>query len=254
MLSIAFSPDGTGLAAGTQNNQALVYDARPLTDELRAELNDVNRVESMVAENVAGNLVDSLFEKYLLRTDVIAALKADTTISESVRNKATDWAHKRHGSLRQLNNRSWSVVSKAGLTADQYQLALRYAEGARELAPDDGPILNTLGVAQYRIGKYAEAVATLFRSDELNSKSNDGSEPADIAFLAIAHFQLGHTDRAHKLLEQLRQLMQTDKWKGNAECQGFFAEAVQIIIRTPAHAEQPAKRKSTDAGGGGPKL
>jgi Flp pilus assembly protein TadD len=58
-----------------------------------------------------------------------------------------------------LNIRSWSLVSKPGLRADQYQLALRYAEAACKLAPDDASDLNTLGVARCRVGQYAEAIA-----------------------------------------------------------------------------------------------
>ena len=43
-------------------------------------------------------------------------------------------------------------------------------------------ILNTLGVAQYRCGLVAEALATLTRSNDLNKEK----EPADLAFLALA--------------------------------------------------------------------
>jgi WD40 repeat protein len=86
ILSVDFSPDGTRLAVGTWKanadpatvvSQVLVWDARPLTDALRAGLNEVNRVESLFADN----LVESLFFEHLFKQDVIAALKADTTIS-----------------------------------------------------------------------------------------------------------------------------------------------------------------------------
>ena len=43
--------------------------------------------------------------------------------------------------------------------------------------------------------------------------------PADSAFLALAHHQLGHGDEAKKLLDQLRQLLQQDRWKNDAEFQ-----------------------------------
>jgi hypothetical protein len=46
--------------------------------------------------------------------------------------------------------------------------------------PDD------LGVAQYRMGRYREAVATLVESEKLNAVAFQGSHPEDLAFLAMA--------------------------------------------------------------------
>jgi len=243
--SVAFSPDGTRLAAGASDH-VLVWDARPLTDELRAVLNDVNRVESLTAEN----LVESLFAEHLVKENVIAALRADTTISESVRNKAIDRARKMHGSPGMLNSRSWSLVSQPGRRADQYQFALRCAEEAAscDFAAGHWAILNTLGVAQYRVGKYAEAVETLSRSDEINTKSKGTSLPGGIAVQAMAHYQLGHVEEARKLLERLPQLMQMGIWRGHSGSQDLVAEARQLI-RSPVHAEPPAKQRSTSAAG-----
>jgi tetratricopeptide (TPR) repeat protein len=96
--------------------------------------------------------------------------------------------------------------------------------------PDNGVYLNTLGVAQYRLGQYDQAIATLTRSDKLNSKQFGGqSHPADVAFLAMAHHRLGHSDEARKLLERLRQLLQQDRWKNDAESQAFLREVESLI-------------------------
>src|SRR5262249_38705473 len=51
--------------------------------------------------------------------------------------------------------------------------------------------LNNLGVAQYRVGRFPEALATLRRSDEMYSKMAKRSRPADLAFLAMTQYQLG---------------------------------------------------------------
>jgi tetratricopeptide (TPR) repeat protein len=237
--SVDLSPDGTRLAVGTSASQVLVWDARPLTDEIRAELNDVSRVETLFADN----LVESLFYEHLLSADLIEAIQADTTLSESLRNKAIDRARYMPvdpNQLIQLNNRSWSAVSQPGLSADQYQLALRLAEEACKPGPDHPSyhlFLRTLGVAQYRVGKYAEAVGTLTQSDELCSKRPDGSLPSNIAVLAMAHFQLGHVDQARTLLERLRQLLQSERWKTNTGSQRYLEEAEQLILEAPVEAE-----------------
>src|SRR5204863_6834113 len=112
------------------------------------------------------------------------------------------------------------TIARADATPEEYRTALRQAEAAcRE--PDNGYYLNTLGVAQFRVNETEQAVKTLTRSRELNAKRLGGQpHPADIAFLAIAQHQLGHADEAKMLLEQLRQLIQTDRWKNDTECNG----------------------------------
>ncbi len=188
---------------------------------------------------------------------MIAALRADSTISESVRNKAMDRARKRQMNVNAmlLCNRSNLVVRERELGADQYQLALRFAEAGCKLGKDDpnyGWFLHTLGVARYRVGNYAEAVETLSRSDQLLSKSDVASRSSNIAVLAMAHFRLGHGAEAHKLLEQLRQLIQTDdEWKANGASLRLVEEALQVISPAPVHAERPVKGRSAGAGAGG---
>ena len=81
----------------------------------------------------------------------------------------------------------------------------RLAESHRH----NGTFLNTLGVAQYRVGQHQDAVETLTRSDKLNAARFKISYPADIAFIAMAHHQLGHSDEAHEYLNQLRKLAKT---------------------------------------------
>ncbi len=47
-----------------------------------------------------------------------------------------------------------------------YQRGLRLAKAACRLEPENVAFLNTLGVAQYRCGLMAEALATLTRSND----------------------------------------------------------------------------------------
>ena len=56
------------------------------------------------------------------------------------------------------------VRSAEGL-AEGYRQALRWAERGGELKRDDGSMLNTLGVAQYRTGQYEQALKTLSQSE-----------------------------------------------------------------------------------------
>jgi serine/threonine protein kinase/tetratricopeptide (TPR) repeat protein len=128
-----------------------------------------------------------------------------------------------------LNNVSWAVVCSPGKQPQAYRDALAKAERASELAPAESIILNTLGVACYRAGEYARAVGILERSLPLNEKQHGSAQPADLAFLAMAHHQLGHTDQTGKYLERLH--LQTKKGQGaiTDESLAFLQEAEDLI-------------------------
>jgi hypothetical protein len=78
------------------------------------------------------------------------------------------------------------------------------------------------------MGQYAEAVATLTRSDKLNSPRG-GPQPADLAFLAMAQHQLGRKEKAQATLGRLRDAMKQPRWAQDAVAQGFLREAEGLI-------------------------
>ena len=95
--------------------------------------------------------------------------------------------------------------------------------------PDNGALLNTLGVAQYRLGQFESAAKTLTRSAELNQKQSGEPDPVDLAFLAMAQHQLKQPDVARATLTRLRELMQKPPLKDNPEAQAFLREAETLI-------------------------
>jgi tetratricopeptide (TPR) repeat protein len=64
--------------------------------------------------------------------------------------------------------------------------------------PSQAIYLNTLGVAEYRVGRNVEAIETLNRSLAAGSTSAG----FDLYFLAMAHHQLGHREEARGLYDQ----------------------------------------------------
>jgi hypothetical protein len=118
-----------------------------------------------------------------------------------------------------------------------YAVALRRAEAAVRLGPgDDGLILTTLGVAQYRMGRYAEALDTLTMSESRKRLNfmRGGIQPADLAFLALVQHQFGKKDEAKATLGRLREVMKQPQWTNNPEAQGFLREAEELIAGKPA--------------------
>jgi hypothetical protein len=216
VLSVAFSPDGTRLASAGEDGSIRIYDARPLTPVLRVEREAVG-------------LVDALFSRHVLQADVLEALRQYRAITEPVRASALVFAEKRRDDPKVLNKASWSIVRQPGTPVERCRQAVRWAEAACRLQPENESYLNTLGVAQYRTGKYAEALATLTRSEPLNAQEYKGSVPADLAFLTMAHFQLGQKEQAAGALARLRERMKDPRWANDADSRAFLQEAEALL-------------------------
>ena len=186
-------------------------DLLPPTDRMRC------RAEAIVAP---------LFAHLLLRDDVLAALQAHPAADPEVQAGCLDLAGAWTEPVAECNDVGWSLVRKPGQQGAFYERGLHLAQAACRLRPDNGSYLNTLGVAQYRCGLIAEAIATLSRSDDLNK----GNVPADLAFLALAQSRLGHSGMAHSTLARLRELMKDPERPEDQDAQAFLREAETIEL------------------------
>jgi hypothetical protein len=128
-----------------------------------------------------------------------------------------------------LNDAAWAIVRAAQNSADRYHWGLRLAEKAAGLNPKNGSILNTLGVAQYRAGRYPDALATLTRSQQMNAGPANAARVADLAFLALTEERLGHHAQAVAYLGRLRDELKKPAHARNTEGQDFLREAEALI-------------------------
>jgi tetratricopeptide (TPR) repeat protein len=277
ILSVAFCADGKRLASASLDQTVKVWDARPWTWELRADQEARSLLtlltsqlpsqealvravdqDTTVSEPARGRALDwadafwngmvsvptergiqGMFARGFLKHEVVDAIAADLSLSEGVRSRALDRARQGQEDPNALNNASWSVVQQANRSSAEYARALRQAEAACRIQPDNGSLLNTLGVAQYRNGKHDDALNTLTRSDEIGSRGTLGSQPADTAFLAMTHHQLGHIEESQNILARLRRLLQDDRWKNNPEAKAFLREAESLIEPKPTQPQTP---------------
>jgi uncharacterized protein HemY len=113
--------------------------------------------------------------------------------------------------------------------------------GRRAVALDPGlaDALNTLGVVQYRAGRYAEAIETLKRS---LTAGQGHSDAWDLFFLAMAHHRLGHREQARACFERGMSWMHDQKTLSDQharELAAFRAEAEAVLA--DFGAELPAQ-------------
>jgi hypothetical protein len=179
-------------------------------------------------------LVDALFNRLALKEEVSATIRADGSLVEEVRQQALELAEGLVENPNRLNQASWQVVRQPGQPPDAYRLALRQAEAARRLAPPGAS--NTLGVAQFRLGEYKEALETLTQADRIHRVQSLGSIPPNLAFLAMAQHQLGQKEQAQATLARLRDAMKNPTWAKNADAQGFLREAEACLSEPPGPA------------------
>jgi hypothetical protein len=105
---------------------------------------------------------------------------------------------------------------------------MRWAETACRLEPEAGFYRNTLGVAQFRLEMYQEALASLIQSEKDNWRIGR-PHPADLAFQAMSLWRLGHKEDAGKLLARLREEMKDRVWARDPESKAFLAETEALI-------------------------
>jgi serine/threonine protein kinase len=90
------------------------------------------------------------------------------------------------------NNLAWLLADCRVVSLRDPAEAVALARQAVARAPHDGRYWNTLGVALYRKGAYAEAGRALHKSMALRH----GGDPADWFFLAMTYRRQGHPDQA----------------------------------------------------------
>jgi tetratricopeptide (TPR) repeat protein len=165
---------------------------------------------------------------------VLAYLRGQPKLPEALRQAALTMVEQYRLDPAALNRASRAVVRKPAATEAAYRHALRQAEEACRLEPADGLYLSTLGLAQYRLGRYQAAVETLARSEQLQGAPTDGAPPAALAFLAMARHQLGQKEQAQAALARLRAALAQPRWANDPESAAFCKEAEGLLGAVPA--------------------
>ena len=217
VICVAFSADGQRIISGSMDETAKVWDASEVT-------------AAQLLQRIASDLVASLLQTHLLKIAVIEQIRRDPKLDEPLRQLAMETTQRSTEDPNLLNDTSWLIARDPEQTRADYLRAVRYAEVACELAPDNGSFLDTRGAARYRAGRYREAIVDLDRPSA-RRKTPDGPLPARLAFLAMAQHQLGQKDKAHRTLAQLRNVVKAPPWNAESELNTRLPEAAALIDR-----------------------
>jgi WD40 repeat protein len=268
VLSVAFSPDGERLASAGIDKEIRIWDARLVdqssleerealgflrflcskptskgnvtsriqTDKTISELVRARALalvgsywENLVrrkADLFVAKLMDA--EKAWPKAGIIEKIRTDTSLSEPMRQEAILLTEKYQEDPEDMVLASRIVVAKSGKDRAAYRIALHQAERACQLVPDNGSYLSTLGMAQYRMQKYGEALKTFERAEKAKSTGST-PEPVNLAFLTMAQHQLSKSDEAKTLFAQLKDAMAKSEWAKNSEAQILFQEAASLM-------------------------
>src|SRR5262249_12135454 len=162
----------------------------------------------------ARKLVQARFEELFLRGDVLASLRDDQSIADEVRPVALELAQEWEEDPHVIHNFGLELISRPGGKAEDYARALRGYEFACRLVPEHEHYLYGLGTAQYRTGKYQDAIATLEKAERLvdDRYPARGCHPGALAFRAMAQFHLKDTKQARALLGRAREKLKHPDW------------------------------------------
>ncbi|MCG3131604.1 MAG: Serine/threonine-protein kinase PknD [Phycisphaerae bacterium] len=256
--SLAFSPDGRRVAAGTVDATVRVIDTTTgvewltlrdgigvctglaFTVEGSALLSvhsssiEVYESRSMRLDAGARNQVrrvrahvDAAFERHGLCDDVVAALATDPALSEHEQALAVRIAQARGNNTGWQNSEAWGIVLYADRSAEEYAFARRLIEPICAAFPEEPAYLNTRGVAEFRLGEFEKARETFERCLALTRERGQPPQVADQIFLAMALHRLGRVDEAASLWRVAQE--RATNLMSNKEIQNFVREAERLV-------------------------
>ena len=160
--------------------------------------------------------------------DRLANLYLQTNRPEAARQHVVPTlveALERDAAASTLAGAASQVAKLPGFDDDTYRLALQAAERAVTLAPDEPIMPYTLGVTEFRLGRFEEALGTLMRADRLFGGTNYAVQ----AFLAMTYQRLDQPAQAREALRVSRALIQARGKADSIAGRALLSEAARLI-------------------------
>jgi hypothetical protein len=208
LLPKCFTPDGGKLVAVGLDSEALhVFDLRAIRVGLRELGLDWETEGDLPGAAPTAARPEPLQVKIEMG-EQLSTQQASAMIDSAQQYEQSGEYAKAVATLRQAaqkfpkvatvhNNLAWLLLTGPAELRNP-QEALKHARAAAERVPGEYLFQNTLGLALYRNGQYAQAVDVLEKSVR-----EAGAKPAfDLYILAMCHHRLGHTQQAKDCQER----------------------------------------------------
>ncbi len=152
--------------------------------------------------------------------DVGRTEEAITLGRESLSLRQTKLGRDHPVTVKWMGEFVWILATTEGMEHGIDEALLRDLRTACE-GKEDGELLNTLALAEYRLENLEEAIDAAKASIE-NLPQSPG--PINLALLAMSHLRLNHERNATEFREAFQQAMQIKEYRDDSDCQKFTAE------------------------------
>jgi WD40 repeat protein/serine/threonine protein kinase len=228
VTTAAFSGDGMRLLTASWDATARIWDSVPYRERFPAIERARRAAQTMTP------WVESRLGAGQTPESVRAAALADASLTSEERLSACAQVHGvleqfRLADARKLNDSAWKLVRFPPVDGQDAAKAVEDARRAVELNPNDASIVNTLGVALVRAGEYQQALEALGAS----AAGTSGPQPGDWAFIAMAHWKLGHEGDARAALAKFQKFCENARWKNDEEVVQWQKELAAMIPSKP---------------------
>ena len=191
--SIAFSPDSKNICVGGDDGNITLWES----------VEPAAGYEPRYIANSARILVDELYKEHSFYYEVLSRVRDLETIDQPIRRMAVQITNARLGQDSwKLFLQSRQVLRSPDHSETEYREALNKAEKAVSLEPDYFFYIANLAGAQYRVGAYEDALATLARADDNRPTLVRG--PIVDGYRAMVLHKLGRDKEAKAVLRELR--------------------------------------------------
>ena len=198
---------------------------------LSIESIEVRAPRSALDRQAARDRVEALFRGVGLRSEVIARLKADTSMAGSIRGIAEQLAGARGEDADAIESLASEAVAAEGRSPDAYALALRQAEAVYATNPTRARYLTLLGQALYRAGRDEAACRRLVEGQEAALVTSGHVEPTNLAAEAMALRRMGRPEEALGVYIRLRDLMRSSPFARDEKALRWRDEADRALGR-----------------------
>jgi hypothetical protein len=236
--SVVFSPSGKRVVAGGTDGKLRFFDAGDRLHEVALEsglaevrflsfINEGNTLlaggedamvlletgpppegfEARARAREARAVVDGLYAELTFSTDVARRLRTESSLPDDVRRAALELVAARGDHVGWLNSDAAYGYRNRGLSGEELAVLLRKVEIVNRLQPDVPEYLANLGKCQYRSGLHRDALANLGRARTLYREAGENAPLEDLAFAAMAHWQLERHDGARQAMRELDALV-----------------------------------------------